>query len=95
MVELSTFLFYPFFNELTTFTMFMRIHPELQECKAFGIYILIVILKMNCYPYMCHGISIFPFSDLSVPGASLRPPALDTLARDMVKVRGTGDVVCK
>ena len=37
MVELSTFLFYPFFNELTTFTMFMRIHPELQECKAFGI----------------------------------------------------------
>ena len=37
MVELSTFLFYPFFNELTTFTLFMRIHPELQECKAFGI----------------------------------------------------------
>ena len=44
---------------------------------------------------MCHGISIFPFGDLSAPGVSLRPPALVTLAGDVVKVRGTSNVVCK
>ena len=44
---------------------------------------------------ICHDISIFPFGDLSAPGASLRPPALVTLARDAVKACGTGDVVCK
>ena len=33
--------------------------------------------------------------DLSAPRASLRPPALVTLARDVVKVRSTGDVICK
>ena len=37
----------------------------------------------------------FPFGGLSAPRASLRPPALATLTRDMVKVRGTGDIICK
>ena len=36
-----------------------------------------------------------PFGDLSAPGALLRPPALVMLTHDAVKVRGTGDVVCK
>ena len=36
-----------------------------------------------------------PFSDLSVPGVSLRPLALVTLTREEVRVRGTGDVICK
>ena len=33
--------------------------------------------------------------DLSAPGVSLRPPALVTLSRDVVKAHGTGDIVCK
>ena len=41
-------------------------------------------------------VSPFPLPvDLSAPRVSLRPPALVTLSRDMVKVHGTGDVVCK
>ena len=36
-----------------------------------------------------------PPVDLSAPTVSLRPPALVTLSRDVVKVHGTGDVVCK
>ena len=36
-----------------------------------------------------------PPVDLSAPGVSLRPPALVTLSRDVVKACGTGDVVCK
>ena len=50
---------------------------------------------LNIYLHICHGISIFPFGDLSAPGASLRLPALVTLAHDTVKACGTGDVVCK
>ena len=53
-----------------------------------------ICMKLSCL-YMCHGISIFPFGDLSAPAVSLRPPALVMLARDMVKACGTGDVVCK
>ena len=37
----------------------------------------------------------FPLGDLSAPGASLRPPALVTLILDVVKLRGTGDVICE
>ena len=37
----------------------------------------------------------FLFGDLFAPRASLRPPALVMLTHDMVKVHGTGDVVCK
>ena len=51
--------------------------------------LLIIILPM------CHGISIFPFGDLSASGALLRPLALVTLAHDAVKAHGTGDIVCK
>ena len=41
-------------------------------------------------------VSLFPPPvDLSAPGVSLRPPALVTLSRDVVKVHGTSDVVCK
>ena len=36
-----------------------------------------------------------PPVDLSAPRVLLRPPALVTLSHDMVKVHGTGDVVCK
>ena len=36
-----------------------------------------------------------PPVDLSAPRVSLRPSALVTLSHDMVKARGTGNVVCK
>ena len=42
------------------------------------------ITSTSFWHHMCHGISIFPFGDLSAPGASLRPPALVTLAHDAV-----------
>ena len=44
---------------------------------------------------MCHGITISPPVDLFAPIALLRPPALVTPGRDVVKMYGTGDVVCK
>ena len=36
-----------------------------------------------------------PFGDLSASGASLRPLALVMLTRDVVRVHGTGDIICK
>ena len=44
------------------------------------------VSRYRCFP---------PPVDLSVPGVSLRPPALVMLSCDTVKVHGTGDVVCK
>ena len=40
-------------------------------------------------------VTVSPFGDLSAPRASLTPPALVTLSRDVVKVHSTGDIVCK
>ena len=43
-------------------------------------------------------VTVLPLSqpvDLSAPRASLRPPALVTLSHDVVKVHGTGNIVCK
>ena len=59
-------------------------------CNGLG-FVFRGISGNSSYVYLisdiCHGISIFPFGDLSAPGASLRPPALVMLARDTVKAR--------
>ena len=42
---------------------------------------------------ICHSVSVFPSGNLSAPGALLRPPALVTLTRDVVKVCSAGNVI--
>ena len=46
------------------------------------------------YPYVTVSPSS-PLGDLSVPGGSLKPPALVRLTCDAVRACGTGDVICK